>query len=61
MADLEQLLSVKEVAKILNMAEITIKKYLKEGDLVGIKIGRVWRIAPGDLKAFIEKRRKANT
>ena len=46
-----------EVADILKMKVTTIRKYLTQGDLKGMKIGRIWRISEEELKEFIEGKR----
>lgn len=49
----EKLLTVKEVAEILRIAEKTVRELLKEGSLPGIKVGKTWRIPEDDLKKYI--------
>ena len=48
-------LTVREVAKSLNVTEYTVRKYLRQGELRGTKIA-VWRIKPADLVTFIRSR-----
>jgi excisionase family DNA binding protein len=47
-----------KVAKYLVMDVVTIRTMLRNGDLPGIKIGRMWRVDPDDLKAFIESQKQ---
>ena len=39
------MLTVEQVAEILNVAKITIFRHLKSGKIKGVKIGNVWRIS----------------
>lgn len=47
------LLTPEEVAEILRLDLRTVRRHLRDGVLVGIKVGRVWRVRPADLDAFI--------
>jgi excisionase family DNA binding protein len=38
------LLSVGEVASITRTDPSTLRRWLRDGDLAGVKIGRVWRV-----------------
>jgi len=51
---MEKLLTPKDVAEILSLSPVTIKKWLWQGKLKGIKVGSVWRIRESDLKAFLK-------
>jgi excisionase family DNA binding protein len=50
----EKLYTVGETAKILKVTPYTIRVWLHEGNLGGIRAGRYWRIRERDLKAFYE-------
>ena len=52
---MERLLTPKEAAAIMSVAPRTIKEWLRQGELTGLKIRSMWRIRAGDLKTFIEK------
>lgn len=52
----EKLLTSEQVAQILQVHPFTVHKYLKEGKLKGIKLGRVWRIRESDMEQFLEER-----
>ncbi len=54
-----QFLTVREVADLLKVGEVTVRHWIKGGDLRAIDVGREWRIAPGDLELFL--RRHATT
>jgi excisionase family DNA binding protein len=48
-----KLLTPEEVAQALRLDDETIRIWLREGKLKGIKVGRVWRISEEELKAFL--------
>jgi excisionase family DNA binding protein len=52
------LLKVAQVAEILATADRTVSRAIEDGHLRAIKIGRLVRIDPRDLEAFIRNRRK---
>jgi excisionase family DNA binding protein len=45
--------TIEEVADKLRVKKPTITKYLRDGVISGVKMGRVWRISEGALKEFI--------
>lgn len=49
---MEPLLSVKQVAFILKVHPLTIRRYIKEGKLQAIRVGGNVRIKEGDLSNF---------
>jgi excisionase family DNA binding protein len=51
---MEDLLTVKEAATKLKVSERTIKNWLRQGTLHGLKAGKVWRIKESELEAFLE-------
>lgn len=52
----EKFLTTDQVAKILQVHPYTILKFVKDGKLKGVKLGRVYRILESDVKRFIEER-----
>jgi excisionase family DNA binding protein len=54
-----ELLTVSEVAERLRVTPLTIRRWLKSGDLVGIQLGdrAGWRISQDDLNNFLKRRR----
>lgn len=44
------MLSIKEVAKELNLHELTIFRHIHNGKIKGIKIGNTWRIDEKELE-----------
>jgi excisionase family DNA binding protein len=50
-ADHSELLTVGEVASLLRISEHTVRRLLATGELPGVRVGRQWRIAAGELDA----------
>lgn len=50
-----QFLTVREVADLLKVGEVTVRHWIKSGELRAIDVGREWRIAPGDLEHFLQR------
>lgn len=53
---MDNLLSTKEVAEVLNVTSRTIRNLIDSGELPAYKIGRNWRIKEKELMEFIEER-----
>ena len=49
-----ELLTINEVAKMLNLHEITVRRHIKQGKLKAVKVGRQIRIKREDLEGFME-------
>lgn len=49
----EQYQTVKEVAGLLKVSEGTVRRWIKDGELRAIYIGKGWRIAATDLDTFL--------
>lgn len=50
-------LSPDEIAEEISISSQTILRWLKDGDLVGYKFARAWRVKREDLDKFLESRR----
>jgi excisionase family DNA binding protein len=50
-----QFLIVREVADLLKVGEVTVRHWIKGGELRAIDVGREWRIAPSDLEHFLQR------
>ena len=50
----EQYQTVKEIADLLKVNEVTVRRWIKNGELRAIDIGKGWRIGSKDLDAFLE-------
>jgi len=55
---MDRLLTVNEVAKILRLNSETVARYIREGKISAVKLGRVWRIEEKDLEQFIRERKR---
>jgi excisionase family DNA binding protein len=51
--------TVLEIAERLEVAEATIRHWIKSGELRAIDIGKGWRIADTDLERFLKVRETA--
>jgi excisionase family DNA binding protein len=52
----EKFFTTEQVAGILQVHPFTILKYIKQGKLNGVKLGRVYRIKESDINIFIDDR-----
>jgi len=52
---MEKLLSVKEAADLYSCSEAAIRKWVYQKRLPVVKVGRLTRLKPSDLEAFILK------
>lgn len=50
-----KLYTLKEVEEILKVTQRTLYRYIKEGNLQAVKVGREWRVTHEALQAFISK------
>ena len=58
MTDNEPLLTTREVAERLGVSLWQVGALIRRGDLPAVKLNaRVYRVAEGDLRAYIEQRR----
>lgn len=56
----ERALTIKELAKYLNVTERTIYNLLERGELPGFKVGANWRFRKEDIDEWIEGNKKMN-
>lgn len=47
--------TIDKVAEILGMHHKTIRKFISEGQLKAVKVGKQWRISGHDLSVFMER------
>ena len=52
----ESLLTADEVAEHLQMSLFIIRKYLRDGEIKGIKLGRKWRVRMSEVEKFIDRK-----
>ena len=57
----EEILTLKEVADYLKLAEKTAYRLAAEGRLPGFKVGGSWRFKHEDVLQWIEEQKKNNT
>ncbi len=57
---LEKLLTVDQVADRLQVNEQTVRRWLRDGELMGIAFGgrTGWRVSSEDLATFLDRRRE---
>lgn len=51
----DEILTLKEVAEYLKLAEKTAYRLAAEGKLPGFKVGGSWRFKRGEMEAWIER------
>ena len=56
----DEILTLKEVAKYLKLAEKTAYRLAAEGKLPGFKVGGSWRFKREDVEAWIEEKKLKN-
>ncbi len=56
----ERTLTIKELAKYLNVTGRTIYNLLERGELPGFKVGANWRFRKEDIDKWIEDSKKMN-
>lgn len=55
----ERFLTLEETRKLLHVCDSTVRKIIRSGDLVAQKFGGQYRIAPADLRTYIDNSRVA--
>ncbi|MFH2033041.1 MAG: helix-turn-helix domain-containing protein [Bacteroidota bacterium] len=55
MEDLRKYLTVREVAKRLDISEESVRDLISNKEIKAVKIGK-WRVKPADLESFIRAR-----
>lgn len=58
MEEQHEIMTIAQVAKYLQLSEITTYKMVNEGAIPAFKIGRHWRIQKSDLAELIERLKK---
>ena len=51
---MEKLLTAKEVAGILRLNDQTVLRYVREGKLKAIKVGKQYLVKEADLQAYLD-------
>ena len=50
----EQYQTVREVAELLKVSEVTVRPWIRDRELRAMDIGKGWRIGAEDLHAFLD-------
>ena len=48
------MLTIEDIAKHLNISAITVRRYIDNGQIKAVKIGKVWRISQEELDRIME-------
>ena len=56
---MEKLLSIEEVAELLGLEYKSVYRLVRGGELVAARVGRVYRVSPADLSAYLERQKQA--
>lgn|GEM_PF-503408 len=54
-AEMERLYTPDQVAEYLQIAPKTIRDYLRDGKIKGIKVGKEWRVKESALQAYVDR------
>ncbi len=57
MSEDNEIMTISQVAKYLQISEITTYRLVQEGKIPAFKVGRSWRIKREDINEFIEKQK----
>jgi excisionase family DNA binding protein len=53
--ELEELLTVEEVARVARVLPPAVRRWLRSGQLRGLKVGPTWRVTRGELVRFLNR------
>lgn len=53
LSNMSQLLTVPQVAELLQMSEYSVRENARRGKLPGIKVGQQWRFREEDLEQYL--------
>jgi excisionase family DNA binding protein len=48
-------LSAEDIAERLSVGSATVRSWLRQGKLKGVRAGRLWRVKESDLQTFLER------
>ena len=54
---MEELYSTRQIAQILGVKTVTIRRWVAKGELPAIDLGKEYRISEKDFQKFLEKRK----
>jgi acetyl-CoA synthetase len=52
----DKMLKTREVAERLDVSHATVVRWIRSGELGGVKVGRVWRVYESELARYISQR-----
>ena len=52
---MQKLMTVKEVADILRVSNMTVYRLVKSGSLLAVRVGKNYRIKANDVQAYIDR------
>ena len=55
-----QFYTIEEIAKRLKVSVVTVRRWIKNGEIIAHKVGHQWRISEVDLELFLRERRGLN-
>lgn len=58
--DFNLIMTIEEVARYLNLHELTVRRLAREGEIPAFKIGRQWRVKKDLLDHWIERETMRN-
>ena len=56
----ETMLTVQEVAKILRVSDSTIRRWIAEGKIKGLKFGGQWRFKSAEISQWLETKKRSS-
>ena len=56
---MQQYLTPADVATMLQVSLETVLRWARSGELIGSKLGKLWRFRPDDVNAFVRRRQPA--
>ena len=54
---MQKLMTLKEVAELLNIAEVTIYRWANAGKIPAHKLGRQWRFVRSEIEEWLERQK----
>ncbi len=56
----DKLLKIEEVAAYLRLNRFTVYRMAERGELPGAKVARRWRFKDGDIKRWLDRKKKSS-
>lgn len=58
---IDEIMTIKELAEYLKIAEKTAYRFASEGKIPGFKVGSAWRFKKEEIDAWIKRQSDSNT